>query len=794
MWGGGVNLTVKINSAAAGGVARFEASRENAKLVTSDAALDLSHSTVVSGFTVASSNATSTNFIVNDIETAFRITGGSGTDTVTAQGFVFSADQRYVIFITTSVERIIDTSGTYTIDNTSPNIASNGGGATAAISIAENSTAVTTITATDLNVGQTLSYSIIGGADAGKFAIGYTGALSFVTAPNFELPTDADGNNVYDVIVQASDGHGGIDTQAIAVTVTDVFENSAPTITSNGGGATAAISIVENTTSVTTVTATDPDVGQTLSYSIIGGADAGKFTIGATTGALSFVTAPNFELPTDAGGNNVYDVIVQASDGHGGIDTQAIAVGVQNVAGANILGTAGNDVIDMTHTVAGQPFPTTDGDIINGGAGSDTLAGGAGADTFVFDLTALTPAQPGSGVVDHILDYNQGNSGTFNPAEGDTFDFSALLSAGSGQPVGNLVRVLENPSGTAAILQIDQDGAANGAHWTTIAQLDGVHTGDGVKVIFDASQPAATLTAPALVPTHNFNGDGKADILWQHDSGLPAIWTMDGTNITGGAALPNPGPTWHVAEAADFNGDGKSDILWQNDSGLPAIWTMDGTNVTGWSRPAQSWAHLACRCSGRFQRRRQGRHSLAERQRLAGDLDHGRHQHHRRSRPAQSWAYVACRCGGRFQRRRQVRYSLAERQRLAGDLDHGRHQHHRWRRPARSWAYVACRCGGRFQRRRQVRYSLAERQRLAGDLDHGRHQHHRWQRPCPILGLRGMSLRRPISTATASPIFFGRTTAACRRSGPWTAPTSPVEPSCLILAATGTYSRAISLR
>ena len=55
---------------------------------------------------------------------------------------------------------------------------------------------------------------------------------------------------------------------------------------------------------------------------------------------------------------------------------------------------------------------------------------------------------------------------------------------------------------------------------------------------------------------------------------------MNGTNITGSAALPNPGPTWHVAEAADFNGDGKSDILWQHDSGSPAIWTMDGTNIT----------------------------------------------------------------------------------------------------------------------------------------------------------------------------------------------------------------------
>jgi hypothetical protein len=96
------------------------------------------------------------------------------------------------------------------------------------------------------------------------------------------------------------------------------------------------LSITENTTVVTTVTATDADAGQTLSYSISGGADAGKFTIGSTTGSLSFLTAPNFEAPTDAGGNNIYDLTVQVSDGHGGIDTQAIAVSVtdQNEAPA----------------------------------------------------------------------------------------------------------------------------------------------------------------------------------------------------------------------------------------------------------------------------------------------------------------------------------------------------------------------------------------------------------------------------------------------------------------------------
>ena len=227
---------------------------------------------------------------------------------------------------------------TVTNQNEPPTITSNGGGDTAAASIAENTTVVTSLTATDPDAGQTLSYAIVGGADAGKFTINATtGALAFAAAPNFEAPTDSGTNNVYDVTVQVLDGNGGTDTQAIAVTVTN--QNEVPTITSNGGGDTAAASIAENTTVVTTVTATDPDAGQTLSYAIVGGADAAKFTINATTGALAFGTAPNFEAPTDLGANNVYDVVVQVSDGSGGIDAQTIAVTVQNVTGATINGT-----------------------------------------------------------------------------------------------------------------------------------------------------------------------------------------------------------------------------------------------------------------------------------------------------------------------------------------------------------------------------------------------------------------------------------------------------------------------
>ncbi len=193
--------------------------------------------------------------------------------------------------------------------NEPPVITSNGGGATASISMGENGTSVTTVTSTDPE-GDARTYSISGGADAALFSINpTTGVLTFISAPNFEAPSDVGTNNIYNVTVRAT-STGGNDDQAIAITITNV--NEAPIITSDGGGASASISIAENTTSVTTVTSTDPE-GDARIYSIVGGADAALFSINPTTGVLTFVSGRNFESPSDAGGNNVYDVIVRAT-------------------------------------------------------------------------------------------------------------------------------------------------------------------------------------------------------------------------------------------------------------------------------------------------------------------------------------------------------------------------------------------------------------------------------------------------------------------------------------------------
>jgi Ca2+-binding RTX toxin-like protein len=202
---------------------------------------------------------------------------------------------------------------------------------------------------------------------------------------------------------------GGIGTHTVAVTQKG---NVAPVITSNGGGTTAAVSIAENTTAATTVAATDADPGQTLTYMLDGGADAALFTINATSGALAFASAPDFETPRDAGANNVYDVIVKVIDNGApaASDTQALAITVTNVSGTTYNGTSAADVASGTaeeDTLNGAGGNDTlsglDGnDTLNGGAGADTMTGGAGNDTYVVDNTGDTTVEVAGGGIDTV--------------------------------------------------------------------------------------------------------------------------------------------------------------------------------------------------------------------------------------------------------------------------------------------------------------------------------------------------------------------------------------------------------
>ena len=148
-----------------------------------------------------------------------------------------------------------------------------------------------------------ITYSI-SGTDAALFDINTTnGVITFLTPPDFEIPSDNGGDNVYDITVTANDGLSSM--QNIAITVQNTFESV--TFTNS-----PTASVPENSTTVTTLTEQGANPAGTVTFSISGGDDQTLFSL---TGAdLSFTVGPDFEVPGDNEGDNTYEVQVTVDD------------------------------------------------------------------------------------------------------------------------------------------------------------------------------------------------------------------------------------------------------------------------------------------------------------------------------------------------------------------------------------------------------------------------------------------------------------------------------------------------
>ncbi|WP_095051635.1 VCBS domain-containing protein [Pseudomonas sp. Irchel s3b2] len=187
----------------------------------------------------------------------------------------------------------------------------------------------------------------------GTFAIDAAGNWSYTANSAFDSLNVGDSLSDTFTVLSA-------DGTATAVTVTINGSNDSPTITSNGGGATASVNVAENTAAVTTVAATDVDLpAQTLSYSILNtaGTDFSKFSI-SSSGVLTFNSAPDYENAQDVGGadgDNAYVVDVLVADGNGGTDTQTITVNVQNVVETPVDMTPPASPTGLTYNKTGGP-------------------------------------------------------------------------------------------------------------------------------------------------------------------------------------------------------------------------------------------------------------------------------------------------------------------------------------------------------------------------------------------------------------------------------------------------------
>ena len=374
----------------------------------------------------------------------------------------------------------------------------------------ENQTAAYMAAATDAD-GDALVYSL-SGTDAALFAIdANTGEVSFIVAPDFEMPGDADEDNVYDITVTASDGTNRTNHN-VAITVTN--ENNIPVFTSP-----AAVSVRKNQTAAYEAAATD-DEGDPLVYSL-SGTDAVLFTIDANTGEVSFITAPDFEMPGDADGDNVYDITVTASDGTNRTD-QSVAITVTD-----------NALVELS-TLDGS-----NGFILNGIDANDQSG---------FSVSSAGDVN-GDGYDDLIIGANRADP------NGDRSGETYIVYGGASAP------------GTEGVLDLSDLDGSNGFTLTGIDAGD--QSGFSVSSAGDVNGDGyddLIIGAPYAFP----NGDRRAGETYIVYGGASAPGTggelnleaLDGTNgftLTGIDAGDRSGSS--VSSAGDVNGDGYDDLI-----------------------------------------------------------------------------------------------------------------------------------------------------------------------------------------------------------------------------------------
>lgn len=197
-----------------------------------------------------------------------------------------------------------------------------------------------------------------------------------------------------------------------------------------------------------------------------GGTVADGFLVGETGNSVTAATTTvNFGAAFPAS-NPVIIIDQQTEDGGDtaisrgqGSTSSSIAFNIDEEQSREAEVNHTTEVVGYYALTAGVLYgDTLDGDdIINGGAGLDTLYGGDGADTFLFEsLSAFSET-------DEIKD--------FRYYQNDVLDISDLISD-TVVTITDYVQFVDN--GTDTLVQVDTDGLGVSESFQTIASLDGV--------------------------------------------------------------------------------------------------------------------------------------------------------------------------------------------------------------------------------------------------------------------------------------------------------------------------------
>jgi VCBS repeat-containing protein len=328
-------------------------------------------------------------------------------------------------------------------------------------------TASGTVTATDIDNGDTLTFSGVftsGTVSAGvpltipqqnlfvnAFTVNANGAWTYnLASPDF-LPAGSQVNLIY--TVTANDGHGGTAPQIVTIVINGT--NDAPTILAPDAGGTYSPALAETDAALATsgkVNFVDPDINGVPTASYTAASDASVTSSGLTLSAAQIAAIKAGFVLVDAAGNYTFNLASPDYLAAGDSITATFNVHVRDAQG-------GDTVQPVTITITG----TNDAPVLTGG----TL--GSIADTVAPDVFAPLTGSLASAATD--IDNHDTQAFTLNGSAVSTYGTLTLNTDGSYSFAANNAAINGLLTGdtrtvTYSVTMTDSGGLASTADFT----------------------------------------------------------------------------------------------------------------------------------------------------------------------------------------------------------------------------------------------------------------------------------------------------------------------------------------